>query len=279
MSISTSAQGNQLEVIIGSGSPQYVNFDELDIDVRGTNVIINSSKDKLADAVYTDFSIGGADAQEVARNIAALAGAGSPVTITGTSDTNLDQVDGNAVDTGSGNAGAGTQRVSISSDDVNLSGISSNTSFTSGSVASIDLKTPSLGQSNKSGSVPVTLSSDEDSVEIKHESREVIDNGVVKNVQTAFINENTSGDKNIATLGLYRVLSYFLVADGAVDIKWKDSVNGDLTGPMSMIDGTPHVAPYNEKGWFNNSESTANLQLNLSANVQVSGFVTYITYD
>lgn len=234
MSISTSAQGNQLEVIIGSGSPQYVNFDELDIDVRGTNVIINSSKDKLADAVYTDFSIGGADAQEVARNIAALAGAGSPVTITGTSDTNLDQVDGNAVDTGSGNAGAGTQRVSISSDDV---------------------------------------------VEIKHESREVIDNGSVKNVQTALINENTSGDKNIATLGLYRVLSYFLVADGAVDIKWKDSINGDLTGPMSMIDGTPHVAPYNEKGWFNNSESTANLQLNLSANVQVSGFVTYITYD
>ena len=76
------------------------------------------------------------------------------VNATGMLNVNLDQVRDTAPEIGAGNAGGGTLRVSISTDDVNLLIIG-------GDTTSIDGKTPALGTGVMAGSPPITLATDD----------------------------------------------------------------------------------------------------------------------
>lgn len=72
-----------------------------------------------------------------------------------------------------------------------------------------------------------------------------------------------------------RVLSYVLVAAGAVTAAFESAASGTaLTGDMSLITGTPLVVPFQREGHF---ETVAGelLNLELGGNIQVSGHLTY----
>lgn len=70
------------------------------------------------------------------------------------------------------------------------------------------------------------------------------------------------------------VLSYLLVAAGAVTAQW-ESGSTDLTGAMTLATGVPNALTNEEYGMFNTENGEA-LNLTLGGAVQVSGFVTYI---
>lgn len=78
-----------------------------------------------------------------------------------------------------------------------------------------------------------------------------------------------------------RVVSYVLVAAGAVTAKWQ-SASTDLTGAMSLITGTPLApAPFPQRhsGGYDGHIQTAPgeaLNLTLGGAVQVSGHLTYV---
>jgi hypothetical protein len=64
----------------------------------------------------------------------------------------VNEINGTSIDANSGNKSAGTQRVTIATDDINLS--------------AINTKTPALGQTTTSGSVPVTIASNQGNVPV-----------------------------------------------------------------------------------------------------------------
>lgn len=104
----------------------------------------------------------------------------------------------------------------------------------------------------------------------------------------AKIDTATSGDNTIVaaqTSGLIRVLSYVLVAAGAVTAQWKTGSgaggsNVGLSGAMSLITGQPVVcpaapmAPQNRSAYMETAAGEL-LNLNLGGNVQVSGHIEY----
>jgi hypothetical protein len=80
-----------------------------------------------------------------------------------------------------------------------------------------------------------------------------------------------------------RVVSYVLVAAGAVTAQWKDSAAATvkLAGAMSLITGVPVEAqpmPEGRGAQYGHFETSAGnaLVLNLGGNVQVSGHVSYV---
>lgn len=100
----------------------------------------------------------------------------------------------------------------------------------------------------------------------------------------AKVDTATSGANAIVTAAAgrrIRVVSYVLVAAGAVTAKWQ-SASTDLTGAMSLITGTPlPVAPFplRHSGGYDGHLQTAPgeaLNLTLGGAVQVSGHLTYV---
>lgn len=95
----------------------------------------------------------------------------------------------------------------------------------------------------------------------------------------AVIDENASGDQQIVAADgskKIKVISYVLVAAGAVSVKWRSAAN-DRSGAMPLAANggvaSPSAAPGDHL-----LETAVNeaLNLNLSGNVQVSGHVAYI---
>jgi hypothetical protein len=95
----------------------------------------------------------------------------------------------------------------------------------------------------------------------------------------------TSGDKQVVA-GVasqrIRVVNFVLIAAAAVNATWKDGTTA-LTGAMTMATGVPIQSGYSTvrgvgggyDGHFDTSQG-ADLTLNLSGNVQVSGWVNYV---
>lgn len=95
----------------------------------------------------------------------------------------------------------------------------------------------------------------------------------------AAISESSSGDNTVvaAVSGKrIRVLSYVLIATGAVAVKFVSDASGtDITGAMDLGANGGVSAPHSPSGHYQTGVGEA-LILNLGAAVQVSGHLTYI---
>lgn len=92
------------------------------------------------------------------------------------------------------------------------------------------------------------------------------------------ISAASSGDNTLlaAVAGhKIRVLSYKLVAAGAVTTRFESAAGGTaLTGVMSQITGVPNDAQFEKEGHFETAVGEL-LNLELGGAVQVSGHLTY----
>ena len=156
------------------------------------------------------------------------AGAGNFTAINSTNAGNLKisvQEISDGLDIGAGNAGSETQRVSISTDDVNLAAINADTTTIAGDTTSIDGKTPALGQATKANSVPVTLASDEDTLtvdlganndvvaagDVAHDTADSGNPVKVGGINTATPDITDNGDRGDAWQDLYGARAVVLV--------------------------------------------------------------------
>jgi hypothetical protein len=94
-------------------------------------------------------------------------------------------------------------------------------------------------------------------------------------VQYAVINATSSGNTQVVA-GVsgrrIRVIAYALVASAAVDVKFR-SGNNDITGSMRLVEGGGIAHAY-DGGLFQTAVGQP-LNINLSANVNVGGYVVY----
>jgi hypothetical protein len=94
----------------------------------------------------------------------------------------------------------------------------------------------------------------------------------------AVVDAASSGDNTLVSAVAakkIRVHSVFMVAAGAVNVRFEDGAGGTaLTGQMNLATNGGFVLPFNPVGWF---ETTANtlLNLELSAAVSVDGSLQY----
>lgn len=100
-----------------------------------------------------------------------------------------------------------------------------------------------------------------------------------RTVGRAIIDAATSGDNTLlAAQGVnnkIRVHSLFLVAAGAVNVRFESGAGGTaLTGQMNLIANTGFVLPFNPLGWFETAANTL-LNLELSGAVSVDGSFQY----
>ena len=97
-------------------------------------------------------------------------------------------------------------------------------------------------------------------------------------MKRAIISGATSGDNTLVTAVTgkkIRVLSLFLVAAGAVTVRFESAAGGTaLTGVMSVPANGSLVLPFNEAGWFETA-AAALLNMELGGAVQVSGALVY----
>jgi len=92
----------------------------------------------------------------------------------------------------------------------------------------------------------------------------------------ALIDANSSGNTQVvaAVSGKrIRVVAYALVASAAVNVQFRSGSTTNLTGPMRLVEagGVAHAF---EGGLFQTNVGES-LNINLSANVQVGGYVVY----
>lgn len=73
-----------------------------------------------------------------------------------------------------------------------------------------------------------------------------------------------------------RVMSAFLTASGAVNIKWQShTLSTDLTGFAYVAQTGGYVLPFNDAGWFQTLIGES-LDLNMSAPVPIGGVINYV---
>lgn len=102
-----------------------------------------------------------------------------------------------------------------------------------------------------------------------------------ESVQFAAITASAGGATQIvapATLNgtsrKIRVVSYVLIANAAVNVKFQSHVTGDLTGLLYLAANGGAVAPFSPVGWFETVLGEA-LDINLSGGIPVGGHLTY----
>ena len=95
----------------------------------------------------------------------------------------------------------------------------------------------------------------------------------------AWIDHAASGDNSIvaAVSGKkIRVLALFLVAAGAVTVRFESGASGTaLTGQSNLVANTGLVLPFNPVGWFETATGVL-LNLELSGAVSVDGSLVYV---
>lgn len=95
----------------------------------------------------------------------------------------------------------------------------------------------------------------------------------------AVIDAATSGDNTIiaaVSSKKIRVLSAFLVASGAVNVRFESGAGGTaLTGQMNLTTNSGFTLPFNPVGWFETAATTL-LNLELSAATSVDGCIVYV---
>lgn len=100
----------------------------------------------------------------------------------------------------------------------------------------------------------------------------------IRGTKRAVISSASSGNNTLVaavTGKRIRVLSLFLVATGAVTVRFESAADGTaLSGQMAIAANGSLVLPYNEAGWLQTVAGEL-LNLELSGGVQVSGALTY----
>lgn len=116
-------------------------------------------------------------------------------------------------------------------------------------------------------------------VQASAESSQMTAGGTVVTPKFAVIDAATSGDNTLVaavTGKKVRVVAAFLVAAGAVNVRFESGAGGTaLTGQVNLVANTGFVLPYNPAGWFETG-SSALLNLELSAAISVDGSLVYI---
>lgn len=116
-------------------------------------------------------------------------------------------------------------------------------------------------------------------VQASAESSQMTAGGTVVTPKFAVIDAATSGDNTLVaavTGKKVRVVAAFLVAAGAVNVRFESGAGGTaLTGQINLVANTGFVLPYNPAGWFETG-SSALLNLELSAAISVDGSLVYI---
>tara|TARA_R110000803_G_scaffold205530_3_gene272272 strand:+ start:8832 stop:9176 length:345 start_codon:yes stop_codon:yes gene_type:complete len=106
--------------------------------------------------------------------------------------------------------------------------------------------------------------------------------GTVGLTKSAAISAASSGDNTlIAAVALkkFKVVSVFLIAAGAVTVRFEDGAGGTaLTGVMSVGANGGFVLPYNPDGWFETATVNTLLNMELGGAVQVSGVMRYVEF-
>lgn len=95
----------------------------------------------------------------------------------------------------------------------------------------------------------------------------------------AIIDHATSGDNTIlaaVTSKKIRVISLFLIAAGAVNVRFESGTGGTaLTGQMNLSANGGFVLPFNPVGWFETASNTL-LNMELSGATSVDGCLQYV---
>lgn len=104
----------------------------------------------------------------------------------------------------------------------------------------------------------------------------------LNNIKHAAIDAATSGDNTLVsavTGKKIRVLSLWLVATGAVTVRFESGAGGTaLSGQASLAANGGIVLGFNEGGWFETAAGSL-LNLELSGAVSVDGSLSYIEAD
>lgn len=93
----------------------------------------------------------------------------------------------------------------------------------------------------------------------------------------AVVSASAAGDNTVVAAVAskkIRVISYVLVAAGAVTAKWRSGTT-DISGPLAFAANGGAAPGYNPFGFFETASGAA-LNLNLSAAVTVGGHITYV---
>jgi hypothetical protein len=93
------------------------------------------------------------------------------------------------------------------------------------------------------------------------------------------VNVNTSASGNTTLVAaaagkIVRVMGYAFNAAGTVNVKLTDG-STDAMGPLAMAVNNTVESGFNPNGWYDTAVGNA-LSINLSANIQVSGHVSYV---
>lgn len=178
--------------------------------------------------------------------------------------------DGSAVDAvaGAGVVGTGVQRVTLASDDPAVTALQVIDNAISGSEMQVDVVAALPAGTNLLGSVSAKLGTDA-----------IMDGVTPLTPKFAAIAASSSGDNTIVAAVVskkLRVLSYTLVAAGAVTCRFEDGAGGTAkSGVMSLAANGVLSVPFSAVGHF---ETTANTLLNLELGgaVSVAGHICYV---
>lgn len=105
------------------------------------------------------------------------------------------------------------------------------------------------------------------------------DNGERLEVKPIKISCSSSGDNTIVSLvsdKKIRVLSWDLISNGIVNVKWKSSSTTELTGLYYLIANTGIAKSFTELGFYFETSIGEALVLNLSAAIAVGGSINYV---
>lgn len=118
-----------------------------------------------------------------------------------------------------------------------------------------------------------------DSITAKLATDKLQDGTTALTPKFASIDVASSGDNTIVAAvnpKKLRVLSVFLVAAGAVNVRFESGAGGTaLTGQMNLAANGGFALPFNPLGWFETASNTL-LNLELSGAVSVDGCLTYV---
>jgi hypothetical protein len=237
----------------------------------------------------------------MADNVAITAGAGTNVATDDVGGVHYQRVklslgaDGAVVDAvgGAGIVSSNTQRMTLASDDPAVTSLAVLDDWDESDRAKVNPIAGQAGVAAGSGTVSaltqrVVLATDVGlpagtallgSVSAKQATDAIMDGVTSLTPKFAIIDAATSGNNTIvaAVVGKkIRVLSYTIVAAGAVTIRFEDGADGTAkTGQMQLAANGGVSVPYSPVGHF---ETTANtlLNLELSGAVSVDGHLTYV---
>ena len=200
--------------------------------------------------------------------------------------TNLAQQGGVAIALNTGTRSAGTQRVTIATNDlVPVTGtITAVTAITNALPAGTNAIGKLAANSGVDiGDVDVTTLparvATTDGVGAFLATNSIMNGVTALTPRFVVIDHATSGDNTILSAVVsrkIRVLSCFLVSAGAVNVRFESGASGTaLTGQMNLTTNSGFVLPFNPVGWFETASNTL-LNLELSGAISVDGSLTYV---